>query len=690
VTEKFTQIMEYYNDILCIPAHQYYHQYSKGPGKGNIVKEHFVSYEAYKKQVNRKRIKIVRPGKGEGNYALIEFASIPAGFRKKIRASYGDIKKSAKKKTFVDEIEKDYEAIDFFINYRYPNGSSIPTDKVDNIKLWSNNAAILNAIAKDYKKHIAARARLGKGPLKTPFFEERAAILRCEAFRNNYEHNLPVAGRRLKGKYEEYMQQGYAALIKNYVGNRNSQKIDEKLLQLLAYISAMPTRPYNTTVVEYYYKFMRGEAELVDRLSGEILNPENYLDKKGKIIEITGSAVWYRLNNPGTQVKLDRKRLGFKDFNDRHRPHRHRKPPVYSFSKISLDDRDLVWKDKTTKKRVKAYYAYDVASGCRIGSAYSMDKDEKLFLDCLRDMFVFIDRNGFGVPLEVEVENHLVNKFFNDLEMMFPYLTICAPGNSQEKRAEHFNRYVKYQIEKNNHPGVGRWWLKSKYNRISADKVDDEFKQKMKTADQMIIDDIQDTIEYNNSLHPNQDKYKEMTRMQVLISNLNPNLPKLNKQRIYRYIGFETQTTIMRCQYVHCQYEKYMLPHPEILGQLKPNNMEVTAYWMPDSDGSVNEVYLYQDENYICTCKKLTEYNEAKAERTPEDEAARLIQDKYVSRFDKWIKDGIASYPKLEIIKTPKYKLPEPKVIEEKKQGKPEKQGAEIDYSQKAFEDFLN
>lgn len=683
--------MEYYNNILCFPAYLYYHEYSDGVGKGDVIEERYVSYSAYCQQVARKRINIVRQGKGEGNYALIEFSTLSPKYRALIRAKYGNVEKVAAKNTYVNGIEKDYQAINYFMNFTYPDGSYIPCDKVDNIKLWSNNAAILNAVAISWQKHVKERAKKGKRPLYTKFFDNVATELKSPTLRNTWEHNLPVAGRRLREKFEKYIDPKirYNALIKNYVGNQNHIKINDDLLFLLAYIAAMPTRPYNTKVNEYYMQFMRGEVTLVDKASGEVFNPENYLDKDGEIIELTEGAIWYRLNKINMQLYLDKKRFGFKDFNDLHRPHRHRHAPVYSFSKISLDDRDLIWKDNATKKRVKAYYAYDVASGCRIGSAYSMDKNEELFIDCLRDMFVFIDRHGFGIPLEVEVENHLVNKFFADLEVMFPYLTICAPGNSQEKRAEHFNRAAKYQIEKNNHPGVGRWWLKSKYNRISVDKVDDEFKQKMKHADRMIADDIQDSLEYNNALHPNQKEYPGQTRMQVLINNLNPNLPRLNKQHIYRYIGFETETSVVRSQYVNCQYEKYMLPHPQVLAQLKPNKREVTAYWMPEADGTINEVYLYQDGNYICTCNKLIEYNEAKAERTEADEAAKLAQDKYVAQFDKMVKDGIADFAKLDVLKNDNEPIPEPEIIMEEKQPEPcGVEAVEIDYTEKAFNDF--
>lgn len=678
--------MEYFNNILCLPAHMYYHVYADGPGKGDIVEENYVSYNAYRKQANRGVINLVRQGKGEGNYALIELASIPPKYRRLIDADYPDPERAAMHNPLIDSIKIDPEALRYYTDYRYQDGSAIPTNKVDNVKLWTNNASILNAVDERYRQHVMTRAKNGKKPKNKEFFTNVATFLRTADLRR-FENNLPRNHTRLQAKFFEYRKVRYLAFIKNLKGNKNAEKIDDKITRLLSFIAVLPTRPYTTKVVEIYQDFMAGKIELYDRKTGEEFLPEDYLDKNGNVVEFTESAAWQKINQPAQQIKVDKRRLGGKDYNDLHRPHRHRHAPEYSFSKISMDDRDLVWKDSGTKRRVKAYYAYDVASGCRVGSAYSMEKNEELFLDCLRDMFVFIDRHGFGVPLEVEVENHLVNAFFDDLAAMFPFLTVCAPGNSQEKRAEHFNRYVKYQIEKNNHPGIGRWWLKSKYNRVPVNRVGADFVQQMKPADKLIAEDILDTLQYNNSPHPNTKKYPGMTRMQVLIENLNPSLPMLNKQFIYRYIGYESETSIQRNQYVKVQYGKYMLPHPNVLERLSANNREVIAYYMPDEEGSIKEVYLYQNGQFICTCERLDDYNEAKAERTEIDEIAKLKQDKYVAMFDKYVGDGVEEFAKLEIVKKQTGTIQEARIIEHAPMEPP---ATQTDYAQKALDDFFN
>ncbi len=256
------------------------------------------------------------------------------------------------------------------------------------------------------------------------------------------------------------------------------------------------------------------------------------------------------------------------------------------------------------------------------------------------------------------------------------------------------NRYVKYQIEKNNRPGIGRWWLKSKYNRIGANKVNDEFKEQMKPFDRLIADDINDTIEYNNGLHSNQEKYPGMTRLQVLLKNVNPNLPKLDKAFLYKHIGEDTDTSIRRSMYVIVQYAKYMLPSPLVLEKLEPNNRDVKAYWLPDNEGEISEVHLYQKDKFICTCQKIETYNEALAERTDADNEAKLKQDKYVAIFDSWSK--AKDLPKIEIIKQQKNTHNKAKPVIVMPEKKKEVEFAEIiedkdtDWAKKATEDYFN
>lgn len=179
-------------------------------------------------------------------------------------------------------------------------------------------------------------------------------------------------------------------------------------------------------------------------------------------------------------------------------------------SKVSFDDRDLPRKLKDTKARPKAYYAYDVASQCVVGMAYNRNKNVDLVVDCFRDMFRLLDRNGWGCPAQVEVENHLMSQWkdsFLKAGVMFPFVRFCAPQNSQEKYAEPMNGAKKRSIEHKNHLGIGRFYAKDRHYRTEAKKVFDEkndtYEDKQYyTWEELIADDRRDVWEFNHSLHP--------------------------------------------------------------------------------------------------------------------------------------------------------------------------------------------
>jgi hypothetical protein len=197
--------------------------------------------------------------------------------------------------------------------------------------------------------------------------------------------------------------------------------------------------------------FVCGEIEVFDPETGEVYNPSQFTDKKGNPLVLSEATIANYLNNPKNKALRAKLHDSQWEFNNEYRPHHLRHSPFFAFSKVSLDDRDLPRK-MHNGQRVKAYYAYDVASGCVVGYAYNRLKTADLFLDCVRNMFQTIERNGWYMPAQVEVEHHLVNNFADGLMkagVVFPFVRWCNPGNSQEKRAEHGNRAKKYTVEKN-------------------------------------------------------------------------------------------------------------------------------------------------------------------------------------------------------------------------------------------------
>jgi len=613
--------MEYYNNILCVSGSEII--------RSEINQGGLISKDLWDKWV-KKGVKVVRRA-CYGQPSLIDFNTIPVKYRNMIAEKMGVPSEEATIKPFKERITTDANAVTFYTNFLLSDGSHL---EPKHIKEYTANASVLNAIKEVFENQKIARAAAG-GSMRN-FWQ--TAIIAVNNVRVEFGHNLPSAAIPLKRRYELYLEKGYSALVSRKFGNDNSRKVSADIERLLLSLYSMPNKPFATDVHSLYSKFLNGEIQVACHKTAELFTPEQFIHN-GKPLEISETTVSNYLNQPKNRIIVEKVRSGAHRFNSTRRPHHHRHAPEFSFSKITMDDRDLPRKC-INGKWVKSYYAYDVASGCVVGYAYSLNKDEQLFIDCLRDLFRLIEREGFGMPLEVEVEHHLVNKFFEDLSLMFSFLRICNPGNSQEKHAEHFNRQKKYGVEKQMQNGIGRWWSKHEAYTVDRDKVNDEFVEKMFTYERLVADDIEAVKAYNNQLHPKQKKYPGKTRWQVLVENMNPNAAQPPKALIYKSIGERVQTTIRRSQYVQVQYEKYQLSSVNILERLLPNNYTVEAYYLPSIDGVISEVFLFQGSTFLCKADKIATYNTSKAEWSNEDKDGFLHQSSYVSEFDSLAKKG--------------------------------------------------
>jgi hypothetical protein len=262
------------------------------------------------------------------------------------------------------------------------------------------------------------------------------------------------------------------------------------------------------------------------------------------------------------------------------------------------------------------------------------------------------------MPLEVEVEHHLVGLFKDDLMkagVVFPFVRFCAPGNSQEKHAEQFNRQKKYGYEKRYQDGIGRFYAKQEANQTGGERVYEDatnkyvIKEQTYSFEQLVADDLAMIEAYNNGQHRNQKMYKDKTRLEVLHGNLNPDLAEINRAVLVRYIGDCTVTTIQRNMYCQVQYSDYMLPSPELLARLAPNNYTVQAYYMPGD--TIERVYIYQNNEFICECARVQTFSTSQAETTDTDTAAMTTQAQYIAKFDKMVKGGRSNLAAVKSIK---------------------------------------
>lgn len=597
-----------------------------------------MSIPNYKKLAAKEKINVVRSGRGLGGYVLVEIATMPLRFQERIKLKYGDMKEDVIRNWLGSHYHIDAKAREFYTRFRFDNGDTLPPE---HIQEYTVNASVIEAVMRAMEDATFMRKAMKAGPVN--WGELAGAISYYQA---EFGHTLPVSSNRFKKRVNDFKANGYESLISRKFMNQNRRKVTYDIERLLLSIDAQPEQPFNTTVWEQYNLFVQGELELYDPETGEVLNPADFTDKDGNPLVLSPATVANYLNNPKNKALRGKLHMSQWDFNNAYRPYHLRSIGEYSLSKVSLDDRDLP-RPMKDGNRVKAYYAYDVVSGAVVGYAYNRYKTTELFLDCMRNMFQTLDRNGMYIPAELEVEHHLVSDFADGLMQagtVFPLIRWCNPGNSREKRAEHKNREKKYGVEKRTQVGIGRWYAKLEANRPKEEKVYDEknntYKVKTYSYEELVADDIRAIETFNAQSHPNQKRYPGMSRWDVLCAHQNPNLAPWDKAVLYRFIGQHTETTIRQNTYCTVMYNQYGLPSPEIIEKLEPRNYKVDAYYLPDADGTINEVYIYQNGRYIATCKPVARYNENTAEQTEYDKAAYTEQSKYVAQFDKMMKDG--------------------------------------------------
>ena len=621
--------MEYFGNTLCVTVDE-------------IVGTGEISYNNYKQLAARGKLSVVRRGGGRnGRKALVALDSLPAH----VRAMVVSISPNGAEERLVKWVEKNYEwdpqALLYYSRVDLPCGV-LPADKR---REYTINASVLNCCIRLYRGAVDAHKLFG-GRFS---WDRMGKVL--EILQSSVGHTLPLSTQRLHRKVSEYEKGGYGVLISTRFGNQNTRKLDDRICRLLLSLACQPEKPYARSVWEMYHSWRMGKLDVYDVESGElfpVLGHENP--------DLSEKTVSEYLSRADVRVLLSKRHLSRTSFMHEVMPHMHRHAPEYSLSKVSLDDRDLPRKVGDTRLRPKAYYAYDVLSQCVIGYSHSREKTQDLVVSCFRSMFRLIERMCWGCPAQLEVENHLMSQWrdsFLKAGEVFPLVRFCAPQNSQEKYAEVLNRSKKVSVEHGCHEGIGRFYAKQWQNRVESVKVSDASndsweERKYWTYEELVADDVKDIEAYNHSLHPDQKRFPGKTRWEVLVENLNPNLPALDRAAWAPYIGERVRTSIRRSSYCRVQGADWWLSSPEVLSRLSPGDLKVDAYVLARCDGASAEpqgsesrpdVWIYQDGRLIDKLEWVGTYNTAACERTEEDERVFVEQRKRIARFERWVKE---------------------------------------------------
>ena len=211
--------MEYYNRTLCVTFDELTN------GDSPIIKA-----DTLRQNMKRGNIQCARQGKGEGNYALYVYASLPMKYRLMFEAKYGkpaDVLKAQELKEWVkedDQARAFYEAFEYDLNGVQTRLSQKLIDE------YTQNASVLRLLWERMNELTATTHALGggrRGDLWDIVFTQ------SEKLREVTGHTLPKNLARLKEKMSQFKKDGYQSLISGKVGNSNTLKLTADAQQRL-------------------------------------------------------------------------------------------------------------------------------------------------------------------------------------------------------------------------------------------------------------------------------------------------------------------------------------------------------------------------------------------------------------------------------------------------------------------------
>lgn len=210
--------MEFYNKILCVTFEEL--------TSGDAV----IKGDTLIKNVGRGNIQCARQGKGEGNYALYVYASLPKKYRMKFEEKYGDPQSIMEKQELKDYMQVDEEARRFYETFEYDlNGvqTRLSQKLIDEYTL---NASVLKMLQARMNELQATTHALGGGRRSDLW---NIVFKQCEKLRESFGHTLPKNLARLKVKMSTFKKEGYPSLISGKIGNKNTLKITEEAARRL-------------------------------------------------------------------------------------------------------------------------------------------------------------------------------------------------------------------------------------------------------------------------------------------------------------------------------------------------------------------------------------------------------------------------------------------------------------------------
>lgn len=402
--------------------------------------------------------------------ALYYVDSLPYKYRCEVYRRYPDLQAQAQAKPFVESIEPDGDALNFFDSYTFEDGSHLSADKAEE---YSNNATLLRHFGRllDTSNAMRIKTSHAKFP-KGEFWSAAASAL--ERMSDEYPNSLPQNPRRLQEKYNQFIKQGYEVLISGKMGNRNASKVDtDEKRSVICALCAIPNGFDNEFVARYY-------NETADKLGWERISAT--------------TVAKYRKENG---LVIDAARSGSTSFSNTHTMQIARRRPQAAMLMWSLDgwDAELYYQKRNAKGVVT--YAHrkvlevvlDPCCNFPVGYAIGDAENAELIAEALR--------NASNYTKSILGARYQVCQIQSDhyaLKAMTPYYaTIAAkvtPARVKNAKAKPIERYFGHLNETYcksciNHSGYGATSVKGKMNAEYVNVIKKNFPDEAGVIEQL-------------------------------------------------------------------------------------------------------------------------------------------------------------------------------------------------------------
>ena len=408
--------MEYFGNIIAVTMHELTRS-----DDGEAV----MSRSAYDHLVTRGRVNVLRPGKGLGSYALIEYHSLPERFRLRFEAKYGNPEKIMKQEDM--PLAADSEAQKYYHEYLLPNGEHLPEDKQTEYTL---NARVLNALREMRGTQKAIRRACNNN---TPVIWSNI-FATAEELRKAYGHTLPKSEARLRDKLRQYTKEGYACLVSGKFCNANTLKITKaagrqivalRRCRVPVYTTKQLFEEFNRIAERRGWKRLASQSSLVQYLERPEIKPLWYDAVYG---ELAAKQLYARRNK--TEMPTMRDSLWYGDG-----------------TKLNLFYK-AVENGKTVVRSASVYEVIDAYSETLLGYAVS---DTENFDAQFRAFRMAIETAGHK-PYEIVTDNQggqrskIAQKFFaNICRINRPTAPYNAPSKSIESVFGRFQKQVLHE-----------------------------------------------------------------------------------------------------------------------------------------------------------------------------------------------------------------------------------------------------